>query len=52
MKNGGKDRVALTQLVRFLVVELTHTDSNSRFDISVAFTANYFLVGGAMRRSW
>jgi hypothetical protein len=46
MKNGGKDRVALTQLVRFLVVELTHTDSNPKFDISVVFTANYFLVGG------
>jgi hypothetical protein len=27
-------------------MELTHTDSNPRFDISVAFTANYFLVGG------
>jgi hypothetical protein len=29
MKNG---RVSLTQLVRFLVVELTHLGSNHRFD--------------------
>jgi hypothetical protein len=33
--------VNLFQLVRFLVVELTHPDSNPRFDMCVAFTANY-----------
>jgi hypothetical protein len=33
--------VRLVQLVRFLVVELIHSDSNPRFDMSVAFTANY-----------
>jgi hypothetical protein len=27
-------------------MELTHPGSNPRFDMSVAFTANYFLVGG------
>jgi hypothetical protein len=34
--------VALVQLVRFLVVELNHPDSNPRFDMGVVFTANYF----------
>jgi hypothetical protein len=34
----------LSQLVRFLVVELIHSDSNLIFDMSVVFTANYFLV--------
>jgi hypothetical protein len=34
-------RVGLTQLVRFLVVELIHPGSNLRFDMHVAFTANY-----------
>jgi hypothetical protein len=38
--------VGLAQLVRFLVVELTRLGSNPRFDMSVVFTANYFLVGG------
>jgi hypothetical protein len=38
--------VGLVQLVRFLVMELTHLDSNSRFDMSVVFMANYFLVEG------
>jgi hypothetical protein len=38
--------VGLVQLVRFLVMKLTHLDSNPRFDISVVFTANYFLVKG------
>jgi hypothetical protein len=33
--------VGLGQLVRFLVVKLIHHNSNSRFDIGVAFTANY-----------
>jgi hypothetical protein len=32
------------QLVRFIVVDLIHTGSNPRFDMSVVFTANYFLV--------
>jgi hypothetical protein len=36
--------VGLVQLVRFLVIELTHPGSNLTFDMSVAFTANYFLV--------
>jgi hypothetical protein len=34
-------RVALAQLIRFLVVELTHLNSNPRFDMGAAFTANY-----------
>jgi hypothetical protein len=38
--------VGLAQLVRLLVVELTHPDSNSKFDMNVEFTVNYFLVGG------
>jgi hypothetical protein len=33
--------VGLAQLVRFLVVELTHPGSNPRFDMCDAFTANY-----------
>jgi hypothetical protein len=37
--------VDLTQLVRFLVVEPIHTDSNPRFDICIAFTANYSFSG-------
>jgi hypothetical protein len=39
-------RVGLAQLVRFLVVELTHSSSNPRFNMVVAFMTNYFLVGG------
>jgi hypothetical protein len=35
-------RVGLAQLVKFLVVELTHPDSNPRFDMSIVFTAKYF----------
>jgi hypothetical protein len=35
-------RVGLAQLVRFLVVELIHPSLNYIFDMSVAFTANYF----------
>jgi hypothetical protein len=34
-------KVGLAQLVRFLVVELIHPGSNPRFDMGVAFTANY-----------
>jgi hypothetical protein len=37
--------VRLVQLVRFLVVELTHSDSNLKFDMSVVFTANYSFGG-------
>jgi hypothetical protein len=36
-----RSRVSLAQLVRFLVVELIHPVLNSRFDMSVIFTANY-----------
>jgi hypothetical protein len=38
-------RVGLAQLVRFLVVELTHPCLNPRFDMGVAFTANYSFSG-------
>jgi hypothetical protein len=33
--------VGLAQLVRLLVLKLTHSGSNSRFDMGVVFTANY-----------
>jgi hypothetical protein len=35
----------LAQLVRFLVVELTHQCLNPRFDMDVTFTTNYFFSG-------
>jgi hypothetical protein len=35
--------VNLAQLVRFIVVKLTHPGSNHKFDMCVAFTANYSL---------
>jgi hypothetical protein len=35
----------LVQLVRFLVVELTHSGSNLRFKICVIFMTNYFFSG-------
>jgi hypothetical protein len=38
-------RVDLAQLIKFLVVKLTHLDLNSIFDICVAFTPNYFFSG-------
>jgi hypothetical protein len=38
-------RVSITQMVIFLVVELIHSDSNIRFNISVAFMI-IFLVDG------
>jgi hypothetical protein len=38
-------RVGLAQLVRFLVVELTHPDSNPTFDIGVTFVPNYSFSG-------
>jgi hypothetical protein len=41
----ARGRVGLAQLVRFLVVELTHPGLNPRFDMSVAFTANYSFSG-------
>jgi hypothetical protein len=34
-------RVSLVQLVRFLVVELTHLGSNPKFDMSIVFAINY-----------
>jgi hypothetical protein len=37
--------VGLAQLVRFLVVELIHPGSNPKFDMCVAFTANYSFSG-------
>jgi hypothetical protein len=37
--------VGLAQLVRFIVVELTHPGSNLIFGMSVAFMANHFLNG-------
>jgi hypothetical protein len=38
-------RMCLTQLVRFLVVELNHSDLNSRFDMNVAFMTSYSFSG-------
>jgi hypothetical protein len=38
-------RVDLIQLVRFIVVEPTHPDSNSIFDMVVTFTTNYSFSG-------
>jgi hypothetical protein len=38
-------RVGLAQLIRFLVVELIHSDSDLIFNMSVVFMTNYFLVG-------
>jgi hypothetical protein len=35
----------LAQLIRFLVVKLIHSDSNSRFDMCVVFTTNYSFSG-------
>jgi hypothetical protein len=40
-----RGRVSLLQLVRFLVVKLTHSYLNHKFDMSVIFTANYFFGG-------
>jgi hypothetical protein len=37
--------VGLVQLVRFLVVKLTHPDSNARFDMGIVFTANHSFSG-------
>jgi hypothetical protein len=38
----SKSKLGLAQLVRLLVVELIYSDSNSRFDMSIIFTTNYF----------
>jgi hypothetical protein len=38
-------RVGLAQLVKLLVVELTQSDLNHRFDMSVTFMANYSFSG-------
>jgi hypothetical protein len=35
------NKTGLAQLVRFSVMELTHSDLNLRFDISVTFMTNY-----------
>jgi hypothetical protein len=43
--NTVPHRVGLTQLVRFLVVELTNRGSNPIFDMCVIFTANYSFSG-------
>jgi hypothetical protein len=37
--------VSLAQLVRFLVIKLTHLDSNHKFDIGVTFVTNYSFSG-------
>jgi hypothetical protein len=42
MKIARNCRVGLAQLVRFIVVELIDPDSNFRFNIDIAFTANYY----------
>jgi hypothetical protein len=38
-------RVRLAQLIRFIVVELTHISLNLRFDMCVIFMTNYFFSG-------
>jgi hypothetical protein len=40
-KSNIGSRVGLAQLIRFLVVELNYSDSNSIFDMSVIFITNY-----------
>jgi hypothetical protein len=49
--------VGIEQLIRFLVVELIHPVLNLRFDMSVAFTANYSfsvetMSPSTVMRSW
>jgi hypothetical protein len=34
-------RVGLAQLIRFLVVQLTYSGANPKFDIDVIFMTNY-----------
>jgi hypothetical protein len=36
----------IVQLVKFLVLELTHPDLNPKFDMCVVFTVNYSFSGG------
>jgi hypothetical protein len=47
--------MGLVQLIRFLTVELTHLDLNSKFDIGVVFMTNFFQLEvtspSTMRRS-
>jgi hypothetical protein len=43
-------RVSLAQLIRFVVVELTHSCSNSRFDMDVVFMINYYFSGSRRPR--
>jgi hypothetical protein len=38
-------KVCLAQLLRFLMVKLTHLGLNHIFDMSVAFTVNYSFSG-------
>jgi hypothetical protein len=45
LKTILSSKVGLAQLIRFLVVEPNYPVSNHRFDIGVAFTANYFFSG-------
>jgi hypothetical protein len=45
IKSKFNCRVGLAQLVRLLMVELTHLGSNPRFDMGVTFTANYSFSG-------
>jgi hypothetical protein len=40
--------VGLAQLIRFLVMKLTHSDLNLRFDMSVTFTVIILSVGGSV----
>jgi hypothetical protein len=43
--NPPQSSQSCRQLVRFLAVKLTYSDSNSRFDMCVIFTANYSFSG-------
>jgi hypothetical protein len=40
-KDDEVPQSGLSQLIRFIVVELTHSGSNYTFDMNVALTANY-----------
>jgi hypothetical protein len=37
--------LGLAQLVRFIVLELTHTGLNHRFDMGIIFMVNYSFSG-------
>jgi hypothetical protein len=45
IKDEGNIAECLVQLIRFLVVKLTHPGLNPKFNMSVAFTANYSFSG-------